>query len=138
VLNHFLAQQYGEPKNSVYFDKLLDLARYENIHVKMLGAGLSTLEIESALNKKLARALTAFGDQRVMFGGGSAQSNGNAGNDSVSDGVGSAKSGGVSEANRQSVSFDQLWNAYAISCEDCSARVRDKLFRTNAIRIYRI
>ena len=127
-------------------DQLNSLSVHDQLHIKLSAGGLTPAAVTGMLEDVLPGLLARFGDERVMFGSGpiplvesrlcvserkhALEDDTQSGNNPVLDSNVSAYS--------KLATFDELWRAYMRVCEHCSARTRDKLFRSNALRLYRI
>jgi len=79
--------------------------------LKLSGANAFSNGAGKVQSTLIDEALELFGHERIMFASG---------------------------LNQQYVndSFDRVWSQYVEACLNLSARYRDSLFRTNAIRVY--
>ncbi len=91
--------------------RLTQLAKYNNIYLKVCGTESLTSGAHVALASIIDNALDIFGFERIMF------------------------ASGVNQHSAED-EFDQLWTQYVNACSSLSAKYRDCLFRTNAIRVY--
>lgn len=101
-------------KNQSAIERLQRLTRLSNcpnVYLKISGDIFSTNGAYKVQSTLIDEALALFGFERIMFSSGLNQYNSN-------------------------TSFDQQWSEYVEACSMLSARVRDSLFRTNAIRVY--
>lgn len=90
------------------------LAKHENIQLKICGclhndSGNST----EALSQFIELSVSRFGYERVMFSTGPGH-------------------------NGVAAPFDELWGSYVATTSTFSARHREKLFRSNAVRVYKL
>jgi len=91
--------------------RLADLAKHKNIHLKICATQFCEINNVDVCTAFIEDALDHFGNERIMF------------------------ASGLGEPNLPA-SIDQLWSLCVQGCSGLSASCRDKLFRTNAIRLY--
>lgn len=90
------------------------LAKHENIHIKIGGCLRSdSSNTTELLNQLIERSVSRLGYERIMF------STGPRDNDTVQP-------------------FDDLWCSYMDATSSFTARQREKLFRSNAVRVYQL
>jgi len=89
------------------------LACNNNVYLKLTGNASSNFNVYSAKSTFIDEALDIFGPEKIMFASGTSRCDANG-------------------------TIDHLWSQYAHACSNISARYRDKLFRTNAIRVYKL
>ena len=111
VINLFAGEDVYLNNASRSLGELSKLAKYDNVHLKICGARLPDFIAEDVLSQLLVSTIASFGAERIMFASGYTQ-------------------------KHTEPRFDQLWTAYASACAQSSARHRDSLFRSNAIRVY--
>ncbi len=99
----------------LYLARLKTLAARSNVHLKVSGAGLTEAALEQTLKVVVTKLHSLFGDQRLLFG-----------------------TGNSALLLPEYATYDQLWMAYNRSCEHFTSRARDNIFRSNAVRVYKL
>ena len=97
-----------------FLDRLSLIANQENVHIKLCDNRCGKIEEYAAIQKRMIdTCANVFGYERIMFAS-------------------------VAKDGQESSSFDEQWGAYVDATQSYSARHRDQLFRSNAIRVYRL
>jgi len=108
--------QWLETKNTSLFKKQIELlAQCDNINIKLCDSAFGTNSSYKSIQKLMInRCANRFGYDRIMF------------------------ASSFSSSGGASMSIDQQWASYVKATDKFTAIQRDKVFRSNAIRLYRL